>query len=299
MVARLCPVCGSDDASNLFAEANFDSGKLDEYAFASRKMPEYMHHKLISCPTCDLLYANPVPTIDSLSQAYNEAAFDSAEEARFASHTYGNFLPDIVSKLPDQVGALDIGTGDGVFLEQLLSRGFSQVIGVEPSTAPIEAARPRIRPFIKHDIFRPDDYEERTFSLITCFQTIEHLSDPLQMCRDAHSLLKKGGALFLIGHNRRSVSARLLGRKSPIFDIEHLQLFSPESAQQLLKRAGFIRIELKTVRNRYPLHYWLKLFPIPTTPKRKLINLLKRLRIGYLQIPLPAGNMAVIGYKDS
>lgn len=299
MVARPCPVCGSDDASNLFAEANFDTGKLDKYAFASRKMPEYMHHRLISCPDCDLLYANPVPTIDSLSQAYNEAAFDSAEEARFASRTYGNFLPDIVSKLPDQAGALDIGTGDGVFLEQLLSRGFSHVIGVEPSTAPIEAARPRIRPFIKHDIFRPEDYEQRTFSLITCFQTIEHLSDPLQMCRDAYSLLKRGGALFLIGHNRRSVSARLLGRKSPIFDIEHLQLFSPESAQQLLKRAGFTRIELKTVRNRYPLHYWLKLFPIPTTPKRKLINLLKRLRIGYLQIPLPAGNMAVIGYKDS
>jgi SAM-dependent methyltransferase len=298
MVARSCPVCGSDDASHLFAEANFDPGKLDEYAFASRKMPEYMHHRLISCPVCDLLYANPVPTLASLSQAYNEAAFDSAEEARYASRTYGSFLPGIVSKLPDRVGALDIGTGDGVFLEQLLSRGFSQVIGVEPSTAPIEAARPRIKPLIKHDIFRPEDYEPGTFSLITCFQTIEHLSDPLRMCRDAYSLLKPGGALFLIGHNRRSVSARLLGRKSPIFDIEHMQLFSPESARQLLGRAGFSHVELKTVRNRYPLHYWLKLFPIPTNPKRKLISLLKRLKIGYLQIPLPAGNMAFIGYKD-
>jgi hypothetical protein len=77
-----------------------------------------------------------------------------------------------------------------------------------------------------------------------------------------------------------------------------MQLFSPESARQLLDRAGFARIELKAVRNRYPLHYWLKLFPIPTTPKRKLISLLKRLKIGYLQIPLPAGNMAFIGYKD-
>jgi SAM-dependent methyltransferase len=258
-----------------------------------------MHHRLIECPVCDLVYASPVPTLEALSSAYNEAAFDSAEEARHAARTYGSFLPAIASRLPDRRGVLDIGTGDGVFLEQLLSRGFSGVMGVEPSTAPIAAAKPKIRPLIKHDIFKPQDYQPGSLSLITCFQTIEHLSDPLEMCRDAHRLLKEGGAVFLIGHNRRAVSARLLGKKSPIFDIEHLQLFSPRSARQLLKRAGFSSIQLKTVRNRYPLHYWLKLFPIPTAPKRKLITLLKTLKVGYLQIPLPAGNMAVIGYKRS
>src|ERR671936_2258158 len=204
MVARACPVFGSTDASHVYAEANFDVAKLDEYAFASRKMPEYMPHRLIECPKCDLVYANPVPTLETLSSAYNEAAFDSAEEARHAARTYGSFLPTIAARLPDRRGALDIGTGDGVFLEQLLSRGFSGVVGVEPSTAPIAAAEPRFRPLIKHDIFKPEDYEPGSFSLITCFQTIEHLSDPLEMCRDAHRLLKEGGALFLIGHNRRA-----------------------------------------------------------------------------------------------
>src|SRR5436309_1626238 len=57
MVARACPVCASTDASHVYAEANFNVAKLDEYAFASRKMPEYMHHRLIECPTCDLVYA--------------------------------------------------------------------------------------------------------------------------------------------------------------------------------------------------------------------------------------------------
>src|SRR5437588_9965184 len=133
LVERVCPVCGSGDTSNVFAEANYDAGKLDEYAFASRKMPEYMHYRLISCPNCDLLYASPIPTLESLSQAYHDAAFDSAEEARYASRTYAGFLPGIVSKLPDRAGALDIGTGDGIFLAQLLRAGFSGVVGVEPS----------------------------------------------------------------------------------------------------------------------------------------------------------------------
>ena len=60
--------------------------------------------------------------------------------------------------------------------------------------------------------------------------------------KEAFRILKPGGAIFLIGHNRRrSLSARLLGRRSPIFDIEHLQLFSPRSLRQLLISAESAR----------------------------------------------------------
>jgi hypothetical protein len=60
MVSRDCPVCSSADASRVFAEANFDFARLDRFAFASRKLPEYMHYRLVSCSDCDLLYASPL-----------------------------------------------------------------------------------------------------------------------------------------------------------------------------------------------------------------------------------------------
>ena len=60
MISRRCPICSSDDASRVFAESNVDASKLDAFAFASRKVPEYMHHRLIECPVCDLLYASPL-----------------------------------------------------------------------------------------------------------------------------------------------------------------------------------------------------------------------------------------------
>jgi len=65
----------------------------------------------------------------------------------------------------------------------------------------------------------------------------------------------------------------------------------------MLEYAGFKDIKLKPIFNLYPLHYWLKLFPLPTSLKRSLIVWLKKLKIGYLPIPLPAGNIAIIGYK--
>jgi len=42
-------------------------------------------------------------------------------------------------------GALDVGTGDGAFLGQLLANGFTDVAGVEPSAAPVAMAAPEVR----------------------------------------------------------------------------------------------------------------------------------------------------------
>ena len=297
MIPRRCPVCSSEDASHIFAESNVDASRLDAFAFASRKLPEYMHHRLIACPTCDLLYASPIPERAELAKAYEEAAFDSGPEAHFASRTYRRFLPQICRRLPDRSAALDIGTGDGAFLEELLAMKFDRIVGVEPSSAPIAAATPSVKPFIRQGLFQPLDFEPGTFSLITCFQTMEHVDDPLSLCRGAMTLLKPGGALFLIGHNRRAISAKLLGQKSPIFDVEHLQLFSKRSARDMMQRAGFTDIRVSSFVNRYPLHYWMKLLPMPVAPKVRLIQCLKAIQLGYLPIPLPAGNMAIIGYR--
>lgn len=299
MIERACPICGSTDDANVFAAADFDFARLDRFAFASRKMPEYMHYRLISCPRCDLLYANPLPPEEVIVSGYADADYDSSPEARYAAATYAGFLPMIKKRLPDCNGALDIGAGDGAFLEQLLVHGFRGVIGIEPSRAPIAAAKENIRPLIREETFRGGDFTPASFSLVTCFQTLEHLYDPFDMCRKAHALLKKGGAVLFICHNRRALSARIMGVKSPIFDIEHLQLFSPASACFLLRECGFERIEVKTVANRYPLGYWAKLFPFAPGLKVLFGKLLSRTGIGAIPLAIPAGNIAIIGYKKA
>src|ERR1019366_716282 len=128
-------------------------------------------------------------------------------------------------------------------------------------------------------------------------QTIEHLSDPASVVREAWRILKPGGAIFLIGHNRRAWSARILGRRSPIFDIEHLQLFSPQSLKCLLRSAGFRRISVSPFLNRYPLSYWSQLFPLAGRMKKITLNLLRSSGAGRLMIPLPAGNISAVAFK--
>jgi hypothetical protein len=98
-------------------------------------------------------------------------------------------------------------------------------------------------------------------------------------------------------HNRKSVSAKLLGMKSPIFDVEHLQLFCPATAQLLLERAGFRDIEVSALWNRYPLHYWMKLAPMPYAIKRPLLVFLKQSVIGRMPLSFPPGNLIGFGFK--
>lgn len=294
---RACPICNDGAGAVLFADAKVDAGRLDSFAFASRKNPELMHHRLVRCTGCDVVYANPAPPAAALDRAYADADFDSAVEAAHASRTYGTILDRILDRLPSRAGALDVGTGDGSFLLELQRRGFTDVTGIEPSAAPVAAADPAVRPLIRHAPFTPDAVAAASLSLVTCFQTIEHLHDPMSFCTEVAGLLRPGGALLLVAHNRCSVSSRLLGERSPIFDVEHLQLFSPRSARTMLRRAGFTRVSSRVVVNRYPLTYWLRLSPLPSSVKTALIRLAAATPVGRLLIPLPAGNMAVVGFR--
>jgi SAM-dependent methyltransferase len=294
---RICPVCGSSKEARVHSESNIDPGKLTEFAFASRKLPEYMHPRLIVCAGCGLLYGNPVISSATIAALYREAAYDSTEESHYASVTYAKVLQKHLPDLPNLEGAMDIGTGDGAFLEQLIALKFSHVIGVEPSTAPIEAARPEIRPHIVHDLFRASDFTPSSFSLVTCFQVMEHFWDPMEITRQACTLLKPGGLFLSVVHNLEALSAKMLGTKSPIFDVEHLQLFDKNSGRQMLERAGLTSIRTYTFWNRYPLQYWMRLFPIPPAVKGPAISTATAIGLGALQISLPAGNLVLAGFK--
>jgi SAM-dependent methyltransferase len=295
-IPRACPLCGGEDAT-VMVEATLDEGRLTASAFASRKLPEYMHSRMVECNGCGMLYANPVLRQEALAEAYKDASFDSGAESRLAAVTYRAMLEPHLPVLPSRNSALDIGAGDGAFLEELLALGFQDIVGVEPSEAPIAAAKASIRGYLKCGIFAADQFAAESLDLITCFQVIEHVWDPVKIASDAHALLKPGGLFVIVAHDRRAFSARVMGTKSPIFDIEHLQLFDRSTGAALLRTAGFESIAISSLRNRYPINYWIKLFPLPKTAKAAVSWMARVSRIGDLLLSLPAGNLAIVGRK--
>lgn len=298
-VARLsvrpCPVCLTGGHTEPVVESTVDPERLTDLAFASRKPPELMHHRMVRCRRCDTLYADPAPAAEDLAAAYADAAYDTGEESRYAAETYAQVVRTLMPRLPARGGALDIGAGDGAFMAELLRLGFEDVVGVEPSSAPIATAPPELRPQIVHGVFRRGDFEAGRFRLITVMQTIEHVPDPLAVCTEAAELLMPGGMLLIVCHDRRALVNRLLGRRSPINDLQHLQLFSPRSIEALLEAGGLRPLGLTRLVNRYPLDYWVRLSPIPA--RDRVVALLDRLGVGGKPVGLRVGNLAAVGQR--
>ncbi|MGA2399387.1 MAG: class I SAM-dependent methyltransferase [Steroidobacteraceae bacterium] len=291
-VVRACPVCGdSDTTREMFAE-RIDPTRLGALSYASRKEPEYMRLRMVVCPTCDLLYAPRVPRPESLARAYAEAGYDTDAEARHAADSYAGALRGRLDSLPDRASALEIGAGNGALLERLRTLGFAELVGIEPSREAARSAPAALRSSIRIECFDPGSLPAAYFTLVIVNQTIEHVPAPLELLSAARRLLKPGGLLMLVSHNYRHWLMRFLGARSPIIDIEHLQIFSPSSLAAALRRAGFQTADIKPFTNEYPMHYWARLLPIPPRLKRPLQGWLRRSEaVGGLILRASVGNI--------
>jgi SAM-dependent methyltransferase len=292
---RNCPVCGEASAmAKLFLRPSFDSARLTSLSFASRKVPEFMSYELRRCAVCQTVFASEAPSADILHSAYRDADYDSAIEAEFAARVYRQYLEPELADLSRRGIALEVGTGTGAFLRQLQQLGFTTPIGIEPSQAAIDAAASDVKPLIRKGVFEKADFLPNTLSLICCFQTIEHLSDPLSFIKQAYELLEPNGMVAIVAHNYAALLNRVLGKRSPIIDIEHLQLFNPKSLTFLLKRCGFFVQSSSSIRNVYPLSYWTGLLPVGRKAVSKLLQLS---RLWDIPVPVNVGNMLVVGTK--
>ena len=237
--------------------------------------------------------------MEELAQAYHVADYDSSEEAGDAAMAYMRALEPTLQKLVRRERALEIGTGTGIFLEQLYRAGFSDLVGIEPSSAAIAAAPPHRRSWIRERIFDERDFAPASFDLICCFMTMEHVRDPQAISHAAFRLLRPGGAFVTVTHDYRGLVNRLLGRRSPIIDIEHMQLFSTRSMRYLFTAAGYGNVTVHPFVNRYALRYWLRLTPVPHGLKRALLALMGALHADRIKIGVNVGNLITAGFKET
>jgi len=293
---RTCPVCGSQSYA-LFASERLAPEEMTEYTYASRKTPEFMRLRLVRCKSCDLVYAPTFPSSEQLHRAYAEAAYDSSEEADCAAETYAKILAPHIKEEHLRGAAVDIGAGNGALLPALKKLGFATVVGIEPSRAAIDAAPPGYAAHIREGVFTPDIIRDVTPSLIVSCMTLEHVPNPAELVTQAYTALVSGGLFAVVVHNRRAILNRILGLRSPIIDIEHLQLFHPASTRQLLQNAGFIDIQVRSFANTYPLRYWIRLLPLPSSVRDFINNIFAKAGLIGRRFTFPVGNTVAIGTK--
>ena len=127
--------------------------------------------------------------------------------------------------------------------------------------------------------------------------TLEHVFDPMDIAKASYNLLDYDGAVAFVVHDSDAWINKILGSKSPIIDIEHLQIFSKKSVTHLLKNSNFEEIIVRSFKNTYKLSYWIKLLPLPSILKNILLKILAITGLSKIKISINVGNLLAYGIK--
>ncbi len=139
---------------------------------------------------------------------------------------------------------LDVGCSSGALLHVARDEGFGAVSGVEPgsaSAATASAAGFEVhRGFLEVNMLAAESYD-----VVTMIEVIEHLTNPLEVVRAAHRVLKPGGLLVTNTPNMDSWTLQWVKGDWECFDMYatdhggHACFFSPKSMRTLAGRTGF------------------------------------------------------------
>jgi len=293
----LCALCETDRWDQSLYPEKLPPASFTPETFSARRMPDRIHYRMVRCGNCGSVRSDPVLSDDELARLYLASRMTYGAEAVYAGETYATYLRRCLSLTPGRGRLLEIGCGSGFFLERALDLGFDQICGVEPSRDAVEQASDRVRPHIRNDCFRAGLYPDSSFDMICGFQVFDHLAHPneiLQACRRA---LRPTGLLFWIHHDLGAWTHQLLGERSPIIDVEHVHLYDRRTMSRLLSKHGFEVLRVFGVRNRYPLHYWLSLAPLPSRLKHSIMKMFQTSHLERFPLSWNAGNFGILARR--
>ncbi|MDW8065788.1 MAG: class I SAM-dependent methyltransferase [Anaerolineae bacterium] len=164
-------------------------------------------------------------------------------------------LRALAQRLPGRGRLLDVGCADGYFLELARAEGW-EVTGVEVS-APM--AREVARQLRIPVVLSVDPLPLEAFDVVTLWEVLEHLPEPVRELRRLAARLRRGGILMLSTPNAAHWQAvlapeRWTGYRPPA----HLVLFTPASLHLALEQAGFVGIHIEKTAPLPPLPAWLE-----------------------------------------
>lgn len=299
LVSTHCAICrGREEVTELYP-ANFSTLAFNPDVFSARRLPDRLHYRMVRCNACGLVRSDPVADAEALARLYAQSRFDYSAEVENLRQTYGRYLARLSRWGAAKGALLEVGCGNGFFLEEALTQGYAPVRGIEPSRAAVAQAHPRVASGIVCDILRPGVGPADGLDVICLFQVLDHVPDPNALLTECFRRLKPRGLILCLNHDVAAWSARLLRGRSPIVDIEHTYLYDRRTMQALFAANGYRVLEAGSVWNTYSLAYCAQLLPIPRGLKQAALNGLRRARLARARVSLPLGNLYLVGQRPA
>jgi 2-polyprenyl-3-methyl-5-hydroxy-6-metoxy-1,4-benzoquinol methylase len=211
---------------------------------------------IFRCNTCELTYtSNNYLNIDIDKEGSKKFVDEYvAEEELYKEYFNGKIQTYIKDRKPKLL--LDIGCGAGIFLDCVNKLGWKS-IGVDSSKAAIKYSKLKGLN-VKLGKIEQLKLNPNSFDVITIFQTIEHLDNPLKIMQKVNKLLRPNGIFLLTTPNENSFMAKIMGKKWFGYrNIEHIFFYNQNSLKLMLIKAGFKEVNITEENGRSMSLTWI------------------------------------------
>jgi SAM-dependent methyltransferase len=234
-----CVACKSDDTNHALKKGNFS----------------YSH-----CGECGTLYLNPRPTLLEF-----EAFYQDSESAKYWAEV---FFPAVAEARREKIfrprvdrlvllcdekrisldRLVDVGAGFGIFLDEWRQKlPGTELLAIEPSTSLSEECRKKGFNVVQSIVENMDSSYEGYADLVTCFEVLEHVHDPMAFLKHLKRLCRPGGYVFISTLCIDGFDLQTLWSKSQqISPPHHINFLSIRGFEELFTRAGFVDISIST-----------------------------------------------------
>ena len=231
---KQCICCGETETSTIY--------KFSE-------LPEYKQigesKDIVQCKGCSLTYCYPRNTGESMLDIYESNYWQEyqtqvgelrIDERRQEFERISEERISYIEEFAAHGKFLDVGCCRGFLVNAARNRGF-EAYGIDLNEKDIEDG---IRDYVI-DIEKSflEDYSEYGFDVITSFNVLEHVSNPLNMLLEKKKRLKKSGLIVVGTHDIECANHKKEKENwKHIIPNEHLYFFSISTLKKLGEKAG-------------------------------------------------------------
>ncbi len=207
------------------------------------------------CDDCNSALYYPVPSQQEIDDFYKDyITYKTGLTEYLIESTYPAFVSNLTLTLKDldwpfkandQIHLLDIGCGNGFFL-QYIKENFNGI-----KTEGLDLSQECVNKCIEKglnvhigDIFSLD--ETKKFEFITMFHVIEHVQNPIDWIKKIHSMLLPNGEFIIETPVYGLVAESFKENWRYFMPVEHLNIFSKDAMLNTLRNNGFEIIKYVT-----------------------------------------------------
>ncbi len=238
-----CRICSSKDSRILFRKDDLD---------------------VVKCKSCGLEFTNADPSHAHLKEFYGEKYFrsegmgtsysDYMLEERAMTFNAERRLKKIVDLKPGKGRILDVGCAAGFFLN-VANREW-EVAGVELSEYASSYATDRFGLPVRTGTLKDAGFQDKYFDVVTMWDVVEHLVDPIEDLKEAGRIMKDDGLLVMTTGDVESFFAKACGKYWHLYNTtQHLSYFSKNTMNLLLDKAGFKILKIEKEGSHFTLGY--------------------------------------------